>query len=415
MSKPKILLNLFHPDLDNSRGNKILIERVRDLPNVTFRDVYRECPGFKINVKHEQQLLLDHDLIVFQHPFYWYSCPSLLKEWEDRVLSISELKEILEEELNLGKIPEWAVEIVNRQISTFPPCGHYTFPHPLLEVVDAIKNEKCPDFVISCYTADSERKKLMSYYVYCLDAWLKKAPIEIALAELQIRDNLGRDWKQILSNIYETLGEPTEERSPVIRRLIHRLRWWIKTLTWFDDKRGRFQLDVYSGDARGDAKCGYYGNPPFADPYFAELRLPEVQEMTKLIREKVPEGEGFVVRTESTWLCGPKVFRYLERLILETGNTGRNDKMDTTGSILQCEDTYPNVESYRGWYSSFVNSQVEWLKGTHGRNDDFGKISPVKHWLFRMLRFKLQLLEQYGTFGKLTGVQEAGKSGGERI
>jgi len=336
-------------------------------------------------------------------------------EWEDRILSNSELKGILEEELNLGKIPEWAAEIVNRQISTFPPCGHYTFPRPLHEVVDAIKNEKCPDFVISCYTADAERKKLMSYYVYCLDAWLKKAPVEIALAELQMRDALGKDWKQILSNIYETLGEPTEERSLVIRRLIHRLRWWLKTLTWLDDKRDRSQLDVYSGDIRGDEEWGYYGNPPFADPYFTEQQLPEVKEMTSLIREKVPEGEGFVVRTESTWLCGPKVFRYLERLILGTGDTGRSKKMDTTSSILQCEDTYPNVESYRGWYSSFVNSLVKWLKGTDDGNSDFGESTPVKHWLFRMLRFKLQLLEEWGTFGKLTGIQEAGKSGGKRI
>ena len=86
MSTPRILLNLFHPNIDKSRGNKILSECVRDLANVTYRDVYREYPDFKIDVKHEQQLLLDHDLIVFQHPFYWYSCPSLLKEWEDRVL-----------------------------------------------------------------------------------------------------------------------------------------------------------------------------------------------------------------------------------------------------------------------------------------------------------------------------------------
>jgi len=86
MAIPSILLNLFHPDIDLSRGNKILSENVRDLSNVKFRDIYREYPDFKINVKKEQQLLLDHDLIVFQHPFYWYSCPSLLKEWEDRVL-----------------------------------------------------------------------------------------------------------------------------------------------------------------------------------------------------------------------------------------------------------------------------------------------------------------------------------------
>jgi len=337
------------------------------------------------------------------------------EEWEERILSSSELKVILEEELNLGKIPEWAVEIVNRQISTFPACGHYTFPHPLLEVVDAIKNEKCPDFVISCYTADSERKKLMSYYIYCLDGWLKKAPIEIALAELQMRDALGKDWKQILSNIHETLEEPTEEKSLVVRRLIHRLRWWIKTLTWFDDRRDRFQLDVYSGDIRGDEKWGDYGNPPFADPYFTELQLPEIQEMTSLIRDKVPEGEGFAVSTEQNWLCGPKVFRYLERLILRIGNIDKDEKRDLGDSILQCEDTYPNVESYRKWYSSFVNALAKWFKGTDEGNNDFGETTPVKHWLFRMLRFKLQLLEKYGTFGKLTGVQEAGKSGEERI
>jgi glutathione-regulated potassium-efflux system ancillary protein KefG len=86
MSKPRILLNLFHPDIDNSRGNKILSQRIRDLPHVTFRDVYREYPDFKIDVRHEQQLLLDNDLIVFQHPFYWYSSPSLFKEWQDKVL-----------------------------------------------------------------------------------------------------------------------------------------------------------------------------------------------------------------------------------------------------------------------------------------------------------------------------------------
>jgi glutathione-regulated potassium-efflux system ancillary protein KefG len=29
---------------------------------------------------------LKHDVIVWQHPFYWYSAPALLKEWMDVVL-----------------------------------------------------------------------------------------------------------------------------------------------------------------------------------------------------------------------------------------------------------------------------------------------------------------------------------------
>ncbi len=33
-----------------------------------------------------RRLLEEHDIIVWQHPFYWYSSPSLLKEWIDVVL-----------------------------------------------------------------------------------------------------------------------------------------------------------------------------------------------------------------------------------------------------------------------------------------------------------------------------------------
>jgi glutathione-regulated potassium-efflux system ancillary protein KefG len=86
MAKPRILLNLFHPNIELSRGNKMLAEEAKKLPNLTFRNLYQECPDFKIDVKKEQKLLLEHDLIVFQHPIRWYSGPALLKEWQDQVL-----------------------------------------------------------------------------------------------------------------------------------------------------------------------------------------------------------------------------------------------------------------------------------------------------------------------------------------
>jgi glutathione-regulated potassium-efflux system ancillary protein KefG len=37
-------------------------------------------------VNREQRLLTGHDIVVFQHPFYWYSTPAILKEWQDLVL-----------------------------------------------------------------------------------------------------------------------------------------------------------------------------------------------------------------------------------------------------------------------------------------------------------------------------------------
>jgi glutathione-regulated potassium-efflux system ancillary protein KefG len=56
------------------------------LDGVTFNDLYERYPEFDINVKREQGLLIEHDLIVFHHPFFWYSTPAILKEWQDLVL-----------------------------------------------------------------------------------------------------------------------------------------------------------------------------------------------------------------------------------------------------------------------------------------------------------------------------------------
>jgi glutathione-regulated potassium-efflux system ancillary protein KefG len=53
---------------------------------VMINDLYEEYPDFDIDVHREQKLLLDHDIIVFQHPLLWYSTPALLKQWEDLVL-----------------------------------------------------------------------------------------------------------------------------------------------------------------------------------------------------------------------------------------------------------------------------------------------------------------------------------------
>lgn len=82
----RILVLLAHPVLERSRVNRRLVDAVRDLDGVTVHDLYEVYPTLDIDVRREQQLLLDHDVAVFQHPFYWYSVPSLLKEWQDLVL-----------------------------------------------------------------------------------------------------------------------------------------------------------------------------------------------------------------------------------------------------------------------------------------------------------------------------------------
>jgi glutathione-regulated potassium-efflux system ancillary protein KefG len=58
-----------------------------DLPGVTVHDLYEAYPDLDIDAAHEQALLAAHDAFVWQHPFYWYSTPAILKEWQDIVLA----------------------------------------------------------------------------------------------------------------------------------------------------------------------------------------------------------------------------------------------------------------------------------------------------------------------------------------
>lgn len=82
----KILILFAHPRLENSRINSRLINGISSIPGITFHDLYEAYPDYDVNVKYEQELVSKNDIIVWHHPFYWYSCPALTKQWIDLVL-----------------------------------------------------------------------------------------------------------------------------------------------------------------------------------------------------------------------------------------------------------------------------------------------------------------------------------------
>ena len=82
----EVLILFAHPAPQRSRVNRALRRAVTDMSGVTFHDLYGAYPDFMIDVAHEQRLLRGHDVIVLQHPFYWYSAPAIVKEWQDLVL-----------------------------------------------------------------------------------------------------------------------------------------------------------------------------------------------------------------------------------------------------------------------------------------------------------------------------------------
>lgn len=86
MAQNKILILFAHPLYEKSFVNQTLVSRIPQSNHITFHDLYEEYPEFDIDVKREQAMLEKHDIIIWQHPLYWYSCPPLLKQWIDMVL-----------------------------------------------------------------------------------------------------------------------------------------------------------------------------------------------------------------------------------------------------------------------------------------------------------------------------------------
>lgn len=84
-SSNRILFIVAHPYLRESRSNRAVVEAVTGLTGVTVHPLYDHYPYFHIDVNKEMALLESHQVIVAQHPFYWYSMPALMRHWLSEV------------------------------------------------------------------------------------------------------------------------------------------------------------------------------------------------------------------------------------------------------------------------------------------------------------------------------------------
>ncbi len=83
-----ILILFAHPRFERSRAQARLVRHIPKLPNITVHDLYERYPDFNVNLAYEKELLARHDIIIWQHPFYWYSAPPLIKQWIDIALEL---------------------------------------------------------------------------------------------------------------------------------------------------------------------------------------------------------------------------------------------------------------------------------------------------------------------------------------
>ncbi|MFB6455810.1 NAD(P)H-dependent oxidoreductase [Chitinophaga sp. Hz27] len=82
----RVLINFAHPALEKSRMHKQLVPMMKAVPGITFNDLYERYPDLDVDISREQDLLEKHDIIIMQHPVYWYNAPAIIRQWQDLVL-----------------------------------------------------------------------------------------------------------------------------------------------------------------------------------------------------------------------------------------------------------------------------------------------------------------------------------------
>lgn len=199
----KILILFAHPLFEKSNAHKAMVGCIPDLPNITFHDLYQEYPEFDIDMKREQELLYNHDIIIWQHPMYWYSCPPLLKQWIDIVLEHGwayghdgyALK---------GKLLLQAITTGGKK-ENYCSTGRdfYTIPQllePFNQTARVCRMDYLPPFVIHGTHSMDEAGYAESAQLYC-DALEMLSKEKIDVSEL-IKHNYLNDWLKSKSAAY---------------------------------------------------------------------------------------------------------------------------------------------------------------------------------------------------------------------
>jgi len=333
---------------------------------------------------------------------WWYTLYDGGK-WSELVRKDDELKQIVEIEYALGDVPKWAQQIVERSINQACPCGHYLFPQPYLEVVSAIGSRTPRTFVHSCFTVERERKRQAMDYCLCLDAWLAGARPEASAHELAALGYRKIDWHTVCADLWQALGERNEVKELLVERVLHNIRWSIKFTFWDDDLASEFGRDQYLGEyARTDDEAsidGYYARPPF----YYEKGSPRVQRLEARLDVVCPNWQTWYDQMVEWWLCAPKSFRFLERMLWAIGRERPEQPAGQVPGFLQCRDTYPNQDDAAEWWTAFCAALDSWWRGHSASgnvaeqvNRRLGEVTPAKRWLVRLFLRKLKRLEENG-------------------
>ena len=88
----KTLIIMSHPDVAQSSSQQFLLASIKGEEQIQIRhleSILAEQESNHFDKRIERACLQEADRIIFQFPFYWYQCPSVMKQWMDEVLTLN--------------------------------------------------------------------------------------------------------------------------------------------------------------------------------------------------------------------------------------------------------------------------------------------------------------------------------------
>lgn len=168
----KTLIIMSHPDVTQSSSQQFLLAAIKGEEQIQIRHlelILVEQENNHFDKRIERACLQEADRIIFQFPFYWYQCPSVMKQWMDEVLTLNLSQKNKMKELGI-------VVTVGAKSDRYTAGGSVGFGiEELLRPYQALSNQLGWDyqtpFVIYQfqYLTEAQKQQLLVDYLYYLE------------------------------------------------------------------------------------------------------------------------------------------------------------------------------------------------------------------------------------------------------
>ncbi|WP_314078442.1 NAD(P)H-dependent oxidoreductase [uncultured Granulicatella sp.] len=168
----KTLIIMSHPEVAQSSSQQFLLAAIKGEEQIQIRhleSILAEQDNNHFDKRIERACLQEADRIILQFPFYWYQCPSVMKQWMDEVLTLNLSQKNKEKELGI-------VVIVGAKKERYTAGGSVGFGiEELLRPYQALANqlgwEYQTPFVIYQfqYLPETQKQQLLVDYLYYLE------------------------------------------------------------------------------------------------------------------------------------------------------------------------------------------------------------------------------------------------------